>query len=595
MDSEYIVSARKYRPKTFETVVGQQALTATLKNAIIEHKLAHAYLFCGPRGVGKTTCARIFAKTINCEHRNAEGEACNECESCRSFNETRSMNIYEMDAASNNSIEDIKQIIEQVHIPPQIGKYKVFIIDEVHMLSTKAFNAFLKTLEEPPAHVIFILATTEKQAIIPTILSRCQIYDFNRMNIPDITSHLEKVAHQEGYKFDNEGLNIIAQKADGSMRDALSILDQAANFTQGEIYYKKVIQNLNVLDYEYYFQLTEAFWEHNLYKPLLIFNQVLKKGFEGNHFISGLAEHLRNLLVCQDPSTIGLLEVSPETQQRYNLQAQKCDLKFLYEALILCNNCSLNYPKSNNKRLLVELTLIQISKISNNSITQQKEIPSVAQTPSTIKKQENKSVSPSTRPTATQPISPQRKETGSVLRAQQPPQKNLGISSFKNLLTDSEPGKNIDIDKEKDYANKTSSNPSTEQKDEQKSLLPIDDVNVNIEWIRYANALSPSESLLASRMKVIKPQQQENNIYNIIVNNEQMEELFKLALPNITQYFGKKFKESVTFNILRQNVEGETQVEKDLNDYTSANALKHYIKTYKAISQLQEGFNLEII
>ena len=360
----YIVSARKYRPATFDTVVGQRALTTTLKNAIATNKLAHAYLFCGPRGVGKTTCARIFAKTINCLHPKENGEACNECESCQAFNEQRSYNIHELDAASNNSVEDIRQLIEQVRIPPQIGKYKVYIIDEVHMLSTSAFNAFLKTLEEPPQHAIFILATTEKHKILPTILSRCQIYDFSRISINDMVEHLEHVAAQEGIEAEPEALNVIAQKADGGMRDALSIFDQVVSFTNGHITYKSVIDNLNVLDYEYYFRLTDCFLENKVTECMLLFNDVLKKGFDGNHFITGLSSHLRDLLVSRDPATLPLLEVGASIRERYQAQAQKCTPQFLYKAMKLCNDCDLNYRLSKNKRLLVELTLIQVAQLT---------------------------------------------------------------------------------------------------------------------------------------------------------------------------------------------------------------------------------------
>ena len=360
----YIVSARKYRPATFDTVVGQKALTTTLKNAIASHKLAHAYLFCGPRGVGKTTCARIFAKTINCLHPTAEGEACNECESCRAFIEQRSYNIHELDAASNNSVEDIRSLIDQVRIPPQIGKYKVYIIDEVHMLSQAAFNAFLKTLEEPPHHAIFILATTEKHKILPTILSRCQIYDFSRISVSDTVEHLENVARKEHIEAEPEALNVIAQKADGGMRDALSIFDQVVSFTNGHITYKSVIENLNVLDYEYYFRLTDFLLENKIAESLLIFNDILKKGFDGNHFITGLTSHLRDLLVSKDEATLTLLEVSASIRERYRAQAQKCTPQFLYQAMKLCNDCDLNYRLSKNKRLLVELTLIQVAQLT---------------------------------------------------------------------------------------------------------------------------------------------------------------------------------------------------------------------------------------
>ena len=360
----YIVSARKYRPSTFDSVVGQRALTTTLKNAISSGKLAHAYLFCGPRGVGKTTCARIFAKTINCLSSTAEGEACNQCESCMAFNEQRSYNIHELDAASNNSVEDIRTLIDQVRIPPQIGKYKVYIIDEVHMLSQSAFNAFLKTLEEPPHHAIFILATTEKHKILPTILSRCQIYDFNRMNVQDTVGHLQYVAGKEGIQAEPEALTVIAQKADGGMRDALSIFDQVASFTGGNITYQGVIENLNVLDYEYYFRLVDFFLGNKVSDAMLLLNEVLRKGFDAHHFMTGLASHFRDLLVSKDPITLPLLEVGASIREHYQQQAQKCEQKFLYRAMKLCNDCDLNYRASKNKRLLVELTLIQCAQLT---------------------------------------------------------------------------------------------------------------------------------------------------------------------------------------------------------------------------------------
>ena len=360
----YIVSARKYRPSTFDSVVGQHALTTTLKNAIANGKLAHAYLFCGPRGVGKTTCARIFAKTINCLHPTSDGEACNECESCKAFNEQRSYNIHELDAASNNSVDDIRQLVEQVRIPPQIGQYKVYIIDEVHMLSSSAFNAFLKTLEEPPHHAIFILATTEKHKILPTILSRCQIYDFNRMNVEDTVAHLAYVASKEGIQAEPEALNVIALKADGGMRDALSIFDQIVSFSGGNITYQSVIENLNVLDYEYYFQLTDYLLTNQVSNVLLLLNQILNKGFDANHLITGLASHFRDLLVSKDAVTLPLLQVGASIRERYQMQAQQCPLPFLYKAMKLCNDCDLNYRASKNKRLLVEITLIQAAQLT---------------------------------------------------------------------------------------------------------------------------------------------------------------------------------------------------------------------------------------
>ena len=361
---DYIVSARKYRPMTFDAVVGQSALITTLKNAVKSGKLAHAYLFCGPRGVGKTTCARIFAKAINCLTPTADGEACNECESCQAFNEQRSYNIFELDAASNNSVENIKSLMDQTRIPPQVGKYKVFIIDEVHMLSTSAFNAFLKTLEEPPAHVIFILATTEKHKILPTILSRCQIYDFERMATADIINHLKNVAQQEGITYEDAALNIIAEKADGGMRDALSVFDQAASFCQGNITYDKVLEDLNVLDADNYFKIVDLSLENKVGDVMVLLNSILAKGFDGGLLTNGLASHIRNVLMAKDAQTLSLLDASDQQRQKYQQQAQKCPTKFLYQALKILNRCDVNYRQSSNKRLLVELTLIEVAQVT---------------------------------------------------------------------------------------------------------------------------------------------------------------------------------------------------------------------------------------
>lgn len=361
--SEYIVSARKYRPTTFDTVVGQDALVTTLKNAIDSGKLAHAYLFCGPRGVGKTTCARIFAKTINCEHRTKDGEACNECESCQSFNEQRSYNIHELDAASNNSVDNIRELIEQVKIPPQIGKYKVFIIDEVHMLSSQAFNAFLKTLEEPPKHAVFIMATTEKQKILPTILSRCQTYDFQRISNADIVAQLARIAGKEGIKADPQALQVIARKADGGMRDALSIFDQIASFTGGNLTYQATIDNLNILDYELFFRLTDAALQGNVPAALMMLDSVIRRGFDPQHFIGGWASHIRDLMVSTDPATLQLIEAGAEIAHKYQEQATKCSPQFLFYGLQIANECDFNYKNSRNKRLSVELAICRICQI----------------------------------------------------------------------------------------------------------------------------------------------------------------------------------------------------------------------------------------
>ena len=378
---EYIVSARKYRPSNFDSVVGQSALTTTLKNAVKSGKLAHAYLFCGPRGVGKTTCARIFAKAINCQHPTADGEACNECESCQSFNEQRSLNIFELDAASNNSVEHIKKIMEQTRIPPQLGRYKVFIIDEVHMLSTAAFNAFLKTLEEPPSYVIFILATTEKQKILPTILSRCQIYDFERMTVANTIAHLKSVADKEGIKYEEEALAVIAEKAYGGMRDALSIFDQAASFCQGNITYEKVIEDLNVLDSDNYFRIVDLSLQNKVSDIMLLLNGIISKGFDPGQCIGGLARHIRNVLMAKDPTTLPLLETSEGTRQKYQQQAILAPTTFLYQALRLLNQCDINYRNSGNKRLLVELTLIEVAQITQADDS----VPSAGRKPRRLK------------------------------------------------------------------------------------------------------------------------------------------------------------------------------------------------------------------
>lgn len=434
----FVVSARKYRPSTFKSVVGQEALTTTLKNAIAGNKLAHAYLFSGPRGVGKTTCARIFAKTINCLNPAGDHEACNRCESCVAFNEQRSYNIHELDAASNNGVDDIRNLIDQVRVPPQIGRYKVYIIDEVHMLSQAAFNSFLKTLEEPPAHAIFILATTEKQKIIPTILSRCQVYDFNRITITDTVAHLQYVADKEGVKTEPEALNIIAQKADGGMRDALSIFDQTVSYTGGNITYQAVIENLNVLDYEYYFRLSDAILDGNVVECLLILNDILNRGFEGQYIISGISNHFRDLLVCKDAATAQLFQVGASIRERYITMAQKCSNQFLYQAIEISNECDLNYRLSKNKRLLIELMLIRLCQLSGQDGTS---------TPKTGKKRTIEPIVTGEKP-AQQPVreSPQQ---GRQQPSQQPVQQGIQQSLQKaiplpnqteNLVGESEAG-----------------------------------------------------------------------------------------------------------------------------------------------------------
>ena len=394
----YIVSARKYRPQTFETVVGQQTLTQTLQNSIRQGHLAHAYLFCGPRGVGKTTCARIFAKTINCLDPQNGFDACNECESCKAFNEQRSFNIHELDAASNNSVEDIKNLIDQVRIPPQIGKYSVYIIDEVHMLSTAAFNALLKTLEEPPSYAIFILATTEKHKVLPTILSRCQVYDFNRITVPDIIAYLKSLAAKEGITASEEALNVVAQKADGGMRDALSIFDQLVAFCGNTITYERTIEVLNVLNADYYFNLVEHSLRHDVTQAMLLLNDVLNHGFDASHFVTGFAQHLRDVLVSKDPQTVPLLETSDAIRKRYAEQAQHCSPVWLFQALDILNTCDINYRTARNKRLTVELALVKLCQLGVPQT-----IPQSAPAKPTTQPQDNKPSTPAPQEPPTQP------------------------------------------------------------------------------------------------------------------------------------------------------------------------------------------------
>ncbi|MCP2043332.1 DNA polymerase III subunit gamma/tau [Pontibacter sp. HSC-36F09] len=360
----FVVSARKYRPATFDSVVGQHHITNTLKNAISSHHLAQAFLFCGPRGVGKTTCARILAKTINCQNITPEVEACNECESCRSFNSNSSFNIHELDAASNNSVEDIRNLVEQVRYAPQTGKYKIYIIDEVHMLSNQAFNAFLKTLEEPPAYAIFILATTERHKIIPTILSRCQIFDFNRIRIEDMVRHLGNIAQKESIQAEPDALHLISQKADGALRDALSIFDQMVTFSGHNVTYKATVENLHILDYDYYFRLTDHLLEQNLSGSLLLFDEILKNGFDAHNFLIGIGEHFRSLLVCKDVQTVQLLEVSDNIKARYAEQSQKSSVSFLLSGLNIVSTCDTNYKSSKNQRLHVELCLMKMAHLN---------------------------------------------------------------------------------------------------------------------------------------------------------------------------------------------------------------------------------------
>ena len=533
---EYIVSARKYRPTSFDTVVGQQALTTTLKNAVKSGKLAHAYLFCGPRGVGKTTCARIFAKAINCLTPTADGEACEHCESCQAFNEQRSFNIFELDAASNNSVEHIKTLMEQTRIPPQVGKYKVFIIDEVHMLSTAAFNAFLKTLEEPPAHVIFILATTEKHKILPTILSRCQIYDFERMTVQNTIDHLKAVAKKEGISYEDEALAVIAEKADGGMRDALSIFDQAVSFCQGNITYQKVIEDLNVLDSENYFQIVDLALENKAMDIMVLLNQIISKGFDGGLLIQGLAKHVRNVMMARDPQTLPLLEVSEQQRERYQQQAQKCQLPFLYESLRLMNQCDINYRQSSNKRLLVELTLIEIAQITQPDPALAQDVPGSGRKPRRLKslfKQLTQTAQPkkaAPQVAAAEPVAPKptsrTSQTSTTSTTSAPPssrpQLKSAVSFSWNNLRQMNRNKKMHIIP----GTLDGSDPNTLNQDDQQEFSQQD---LELQWMSMCNRMPQKLSGIATRMKNMNPSITDFPHAEVEVDNqlalEQMEQI----------------------------------------------------------------------
>ena len=556
----YIVAARKYRPQTFDSVVGQKALTTTLKNAIAAGKPAHAYLFCGPRGVGKTTCARIFARTINCLSPTAQGEACGPCESCTAFEEQRSYNIHELDAASNNSVEDIRSLIEQVRIPPQVGQYKVFIIDEVHMLSTAAFNAFLKTLEEPPSHAIFILATTEKHKILPTILSRCQIYDFNRMEVGDIISHLKHVAEKEGYEYEEEALNVIARKADGGMRDALSIFDQVAGYAEGHITYRKVIEDLNVLDYDYYFKLTDQILGKDIPSAVLTLNEILEKGFSGNHFMSGWASHFRDLLVSRDSQTLPLLEVAEAVRSRYREQAAKCKPTFLYRALKLCNDCDLNYRSATNKRLLVELTLIQVAQTVDD------DAPGCGLGPTKklkplfhIAPVDRKAtlVKPGTSSVAGSAVGAVPTQTLSKPSGMVPEKREIQTASQVNVHDHA--GKpvhrslSIRLSGQNMLHGQNASNPKVTQ-EEVREEQPFEWKDLSYQWYRFAMNLPREEGAIAGRMKNMRPILSDNWQVEVPVENEPVRKLMDGIHDDLLFFLRKELKNGrigLTFRLLK--------------------------------------------
>ena len=605
----YIVSARKYRPSTFKSVIGQNALTTTLKNAISNNKLAHAYLFCGPRGVGKTTCARIFAKTINCFNLTPDHEACNSCESCVAFNENRSYNIHEMDAASNNSVEDIRDLIDQVRIPPQVGKYKVYIIDEVHMLSTQAFNSFLKTLEEPPKHAIFILATTEKHKIIPTILSRCQVYDFNRIGLIDIVEYLTYVAEKENVTVEQEALNIIAQKADGGMRDALSIFDQSVSYTGGNVTYHSVIDNLNVLDYEYYFKLTDAVLRGNVIDCLLILNEILNKGFEGQHIISGMASHFRNLMISKDPRSVMLFEVGPSIKKRYIDTATKCSNEFLYKSIDISNECDLNYRISQNKRLLLELAFIRMCQLvdgvgekSNiteplkqveDSQTTRTYVSKPADVKSTVEEKEEKKEEPkqTAEPELTErdphyiKVESQQKQESKTEEKEEEKKKTSSTSTSPRPRTFSIANHGVSItamdedEEEKDEL-------SVESNDRRKKNFTEEDL---IEaWKSYSESLT-DEKLLKNTMSLYFPKKVNDTTFEVTVNTDINKEYLENNLRSILDWLQDKLHNDL---IEMKIVISKTIVNK--RPFTSHEIFEEMAEQNPALKKLRDELGLEI-
>lgn len=556
--SDYIVSARKYRPSTFNTVVGQKALVQTLKNAIANSKLAHAYLFCGPRGVGKTTCARIFAKTINCEHRTADGEACNECDSCRSMGEQRSYNVYELDAASNNSVDNIRELIDQVQIPPQIGKYKVFIIDEVHMLSTAAFNAFLKTLEEPPKHAIFVMCTTEKQKILPTILSRCQTYDFQRISMQDIADQLAYIAGQEGIKTEPQALLTIARKADGGMRDALSVFDQISSFTSGNVTYQATIENLNILDYELFFRLTDAALQGSIPAAMVMLDEVIRKGFDPQYFIGGWASHLRDLMVSQDPATLKLIEAGPEVAVRYQQQAANCKPYFLYNAVMIANDCDYNYRNSRNKRLSVEIAIVRICQLMNPMQAPQqpqkapmqnvqpapavRQMPQQAPAPQPQVQSAPQSV-PQSAPVAQQPlpVAPRQASPAPVAQRQAPvqpvaqrgaPMAGRGVSMMASLHATGAANQPA--------AGRSAGSNAAQQEDQNE---PVDESALRNQWTEYTQTI-PSEKILITAMLNSRVQLLEDTHVAVTVMSEEQQQRIDEHREEILQYLRRQLRNS---------------------------------------------------
>lgn len=595
----YIVSARKYRPATFDCVVGQKALTATLKNAIATHRLAHSYLFCGSRGVGKTSCARIFAKTINCEHPTAAGEACNECDSCRAFNDGNSMNIIELDAASNNGVDDIRQLVEQVQIPPSQGHYRVFIVDEVHMLSAAAFNAFLKTLEEPPSYVIFILATTEKHKIIPTILSRCQIYDFNRITVRDMIDHLSYVAQQEGITAEPSALNIIARKADGAMRDALSIFDQVAASSRGNITYQSAIDNLNVLDYNYYNRLLDCFLEGRVLDTWMIYKEIRDRGFDSHFFINGLADYMRDLMVARDPSTIVLLEADDEARTAMAQTAAKCSPDFIYRAMNLCNEADLNYRVASNKQFLIELTLAKICQLlspsPDNSGDGEGRLQKIAAQPAPAT-QTGSQIQPTppqnyTQPQPTMTVAGEPQSPG-VTPAPKPrpisvPSAPSGIATPKKPLRRVSTS-TFSINASSHGPQSGDASASNHQTVETLRATAFTQDALNNAWQGFINE-HPTEHILINTMRASYPTREEGNTYKIMVENEMQRNIVAQATPAILRHIHDALQND-HFNLTVEINQGEASP----HTWSERQVLNHMVENSPALKSLIEDLRLTL-
>ncbi len=578
----FIVSARKYRPSTFDTVVGQQSITNTLKNAINNNHLAQAFLFCGPRGVGKTTCARILAKTINCLNITEATEACDTCDSCQGFNDSHSFNIHELDAASNNGVDKIRDLVDQVRFAPQVGKHSIYIIDEVHMLSQAAFNAFLKTLEEPPAHAIFILATTEKHKIIPTILSRCQIFDFKRIQVEDIVQHLEYVAQKEGITVEHDALHIIAQKADGALRDALSIFDQIVSFCGNDMTYDAVIQNLNILDYDYFFKVTDALLENSIPDSLNLFNNILNNGFDGHNFINGMGEHFRNLLVCQDTITLQLLEVGKNIKERYQQQSSACPQDFLLQALELCNKADLQYRNSKNQRLLVEITLMQLCGIHGVNL-----VPSSEKKTFVVK---------STKPTESKPTQPQsitesmpvveeKAETPSTTTQEKEEIAKQTIVSLKDR-----PKKRRTISINPSHIHAEEEKVELENKRTQKDS-PFTKDDLNASWKNYATKTKlAGKHNLFSILSDKEPTLQPNHQIELVVDNKVQEEVFTEDKSNLL----RQLKDDLQNDSIQIIITVKQLEEKEMKAYTPEDKFKKMAEQNPVILDLKNQFDLEL-